>query len=46
LLSVSTLHYVIEQKYLTVGMICKYFIRLCLSPPCASWSSSGKIYKW
>lgn len=26
-MSVSTLHYVIGRKYLTVGIICKYFIK-------------------
>ncbi len=31
--SVSTLHYVIGHKYLTVGIICKYFIKLCMSSP-------------
>lgn len=31
--SVSTLHYVIGHKYLTVGIICKYFIKLCVSSP-------------
>lgn len=30
-MSVSTLHYVIGHKYLTVGIICKYFIKLCMS---------------
>ena len=32
-MSVSTLHYVIGHKYLTVGIICKYFIKLCMSSP-------------
>lgn len=32
-MSVSTLHYVIGRKYLTVGIICKYFIKLCMSFP-------------
>lgn len=31
--SVSTLHYVIGHKYLTVGIICKYFIKMCMSSP-------------
>lgn len=29
----STLHYVIGHKYLTVGIICKYFIKLFMSCP-------------
>lgn len=32
-MSVSTLYYVIGHKYLTVGIICKYFIKLCRSSP-------------
>lgn len=41
----STLHYITAHQYLTVGIICKYFIKLHISSsPVPQGPTSGKIY--
>lgn len=45
-LSVSTLHYVIGRAYLTVGIICKYWVKVCMSSPLVlARPTCAEIYK-